>query len=101
MRVRIAHGILILVGLVIFLYPLTAGASPRITCRGVEMHSGDSCAKVQNAGVQTYEQRLRTAREARPVILGVGLLVMGFGTFLLVSDLRRPRPDGSVRLTTG
>lgn len=88
-RARGAHALLILVGLVIFLFPLTYGASPRISCRGVAMHPGDSCAKVQNAGVQTYEQRLRTARQARPVIIGVGLLVAGFGTALLVSDVRR------------
>jgi len=87
-RVRIAHAALILVGLLIFLYPLTVGATPDISCRGVQMHPGDSCAKAQNGGIQTYEQRARTARQARPVILGVGLLVAAFGSVLLVSDVR-------------
>jgi hypothetical protein len=88
-RARLAHAALILVGLLVFLYPLTVGASPRISCRGVQMHPGDSCVKAQDGGVQTYEQRARTANQAKPVVLGVGLLVAGFGTLLLVADVRR------------
>lgn len=91
MRVRIAHAVLILVGLVVLLYPLTVGASPDISCRGVVMRPGDSCAKADDSGTQTYEQRAATARQARPVIFGLGLLVTGFGTSLLVADLRRRR----------
>lgn len=91
MKARAAHTILIVVGLLIFLYPVTIGASPQISCRGVLMHPGSTCAKAQNGGVQTYEQRLRTAEESRPIVVGVGLLVVAFGTFLLVSDLRRPK----------
>ena len=84
--------VLILVGLLIVLYPLTVGAHPSVSCRGVPMRPGDSCAKVDDAGVQTYEQRARTAEQARPVILVVGLLVTGFGVSLLRSELR-PRRD--------
>lgn len=88
---RVAHALLILAGLLIFAYPLTVGASPTLSCRGVPMGPGDTCSKAANAGVQTYEQRMRTARQAKPVIIGVGLLVAAFGTALLVADLRRPR----------
>jgi hypothetical protein len=95
MRTRLAHVGMILVGLVIFLYPFTVGASLQIRCRGVDMRPGDTCAKAQNAGVQTYEQRLRTANQAKPVMVGVGLLVVGFGTYLLVSDVRRREPEAS------
>jgi hypothetical protein len=94
MRARIAHCVLIAVGLLLFLYPLTVGATPNVSCRGVEMHPGDSCAKADNSGFQTYEERARTASEAKPIILGVGLLVVGFGTFLLLSDLRLRRQRG-------
>jgi hypothetical protein len=94
MRSRLAHVALILVGLLIFLYPLTVGASPSISCRGVVMHPGDTCSKAQDAGVQTYEQRLRTANQAKPVVLGVGLLVTAFGSWLLVADLRRRSSPG-------
>jgi hypothetical protein len=98
-RTRVAHAALILVGLVILLYPLTIGANPRISCRGVEMSPGDSCSKVDNAGVQTYEQRLRTANQAKPVILGVGVLVTGFASWLLVADVRRQGSAGRTRQT--
>lgn len=88
-RTRIAHSLLIVIGLVIVAYPLTFGATPTISCRGVQMRPGDTCAKAQNGGVQTYEQRYRTENQAKPVIVGVGLLVMAFGTSLLVADVRR------------
>jgi len=96
-RARIAHAVVILVGLLIFLYPLTVGSEPAITCRGVEMQPGGTCSKAESGGIQTYEQRLRTARQARPVILAVGLLVAGFGSWLLVSDVRSSRRRPSVR----
>ncbi len=92
-RARVAHLLVTLVGLFIVLYPVTFGAQPDISCRGVAMGPGDTCAKADNSGVQTYEQRERTARQAKPVIIGVGVLVVAFGTFLLVSDVRRRRPE--------
>ncbi|MCW2810421.1 MAG: hypothetical protein JWP61_879 [Friedmanniella sp.] len=91
MRARVAHVLLILAGLLVVAYPLTAGATPSVSCRGVVMRAGDVCPKADNSGVQTYEQRAADGRNARPVILVVGLLVAGFGTSLLVSDLRRSR----------
>jgi hypothetical protein len=87
----VAHAVLIVVGLVLLLYPLTVGASPDISCRGVVMRPGDTCAKADNSGTQSYEQRAATARQARPVVFGLGLLVTAFGTSLLVTDLRRRR----------
>lgn len=89
MRARLAHALLIVVGLVIFCYPLTVGATPSISCRGTAMGPGDTCSKAQDGAVQTYEQRRRTADQAKPVLLGVGLLVTAFATSLLVTDLRR------------
>ncbi len=85
---------LIVIGLIIVLFPLTVGASPTISCRGAQMHPGDTCAKAQNGGVQTYEQRYRTASQAKPIIVGVGVLVMAFGSYLLVAEVRR-RPEGA------
>jgi len=88
-RARVAHALLILAGLGILLYPLTFGAQPEISCRGVQMRPGEVCGKAEDAQVQTYEDRLRTADQAKPVLVVVGALVVGFGTALLVSDLRR------------
>lgn len=86
---RVAHALLILVGLLVVVLTLTV--SPQISCRGVEMRAGDRCDKAGDAGVQTYETRLRTERQAKPVIVGVGVLVTAFGAVLLLSDVRRRR----------
>ncbi len=89
-----AHILLILAGLLVVAYPLTIGATSSVACRGVVMHAGDVCPKADNSGVQTYEQRAADGRNARPVILVVGLLVVGFGTSLLATELRRSRTAG-------
>jgi len=90
-RTRIAHLVVIVLGLLILAYPLTVGAATDPTCRGVVMRPGDTCAKADNSGVQTYEQRALDRRQAAPVIVVVGLLVTAFGTSLLVTDVRRNR----------
>ncbi|MBA3529107.1 MAG: hypothetical protein H0T91_07355 [Propionibacteriaceae bacterium] len=91
---QVAHLAVIVVGVLTFLYPLTIGATPNLTCRGVRMQPGDRCAKADNSGVQTYEQRAATADSAKPVIVGVGLLIAGFGAVLLAADLSKNRtPD--------
>lgn len=95
MRRRIAHGVVIVIGLLILAYPLTIGALTDPTCRGTVMQPGDTCPKADNSGVQTYEQRVADRRQAAPVVVVVGLLVTAFGTSLLVTDLRRQRPSSS------
>ncbi len=95
MRRRIAHGVVIVIGLLILAYPLTIGALTHPTCRGAVMQPGDTCPKADNSGVQTYEQRVADRRQAAPVVVVVGLLVTAFGTSLLVTDLRRQRPSSS------
>jgi len=84
-----AHALVVLVGVVVLAYPFTLGATPHPSCRGVTMQPGDSCAKADNSGSQTYEQRARDARNARPVIAVGGALVAGFGLVLLVGEVRR------------
>lgn len=86
---RFAHLLVVLLGLVVLAYPLTVGADPEISCRGVRMGPGDVCTKSDGSGQQTYEQRRRDHRNARPVIAVGGLLVAGFGVVLLRSELRR------------
>jgi hypothetical protein len=92
-RTRIAHALVVLVGLLILAYPLTFGAASETTCRGVVMRPGQSCAKSDGSGVQTYEQRTADRRHATPVIIGVGALVTAFGTSLLVTEIRRSRRE--------
>lgn len=88
---RLAHLLLAVAGLLVALYPFTLGANPAVSCRGVELHPGESCAKADGSAIQSYEERTAAAENAAPVIVGVGVLVAGFGTALLVSDLRKDR----------
>ena len=94
LRTRLAHLLLVLAGLAAVAYALTLGGTPELRCHDVVMGPGSVCLKADGSEGQTYEQRIATRREARPVVAGVGLLVAGFGTALLVADLRR-RPTGS------
>jgi hypothetical protein len=87
--VRLAHLLVVLAGLLVLAYPFTVGAAPDVSCRGQVMQPGDSCAKADGSGVQTYEQRARDLRNARPVIGAGGLLVAAFGVILLRGELRR------------
>ncbi|HEY5821027.1 MAG TPA: hypothetical protein VIT20_03560 [Propionibacteriaceae bacterium] len=90
-RSRIAHVVMIVLGLLVLTYPWTFGAASAVSCRGAVMQPGDTCSKADNSGVQTYEQRAADRANATPVIVVVGLLVSGFGTSLLVTDVRRSR----------
>ena len=59
------------------------------------MRPGESCAKADGSSAQTYEARAAAARNAAPVIVGVGLLVAVFGAGLL----HRRRTSRSERVT--
>lgn len=83
MRTRIAQLALIVAGLLVALYPFTVGATPSISCRGVPMTPGQTCAKADGSAMETYEQRERAADAAKPIVVVVGLAVAGFGAALL------------------
>lgn len=85
---RLAHLLLAIAGLLVALYPFTLGAHPTPTCRGVALQPGQTCAKADGSAEQSYEQRQAAARDAAPVIVGVGVLVAAFGTVLLIGDVR-------------
>lgn len=103
MKARIAHIVVIIVGLLIVAYPFTLGADPAVTCRGEVMSAGDSCAKAEHSGTtgeetQSYDERAEAFSNARPVIVVVGVVVTAFGVVLLATELRRRRtqePSGS------
>ena len=84
MVVRLTHLLVVLAGLALLAYAVTFGSSTALTCRGVPMRPGSVCQKADGSQGQTYEQRLATRRAARPVVVGMGLLVAGFGTVLLM-----------------
>ena len=89
MRALWGHVALIVVGLAAVVWALTLGANPVLTCRDVVMQPGDVCVNAQGTRVQTFEQRMDAAQQARPVVGGVGLVLAGFGTTLAVSQRRR------------
>jgi hypothetical protein len=91
---RLAHLLLAVAGLLVALYPVTLGRSPSVTCRGVELQPGATCAKADGSAVQTFEDRAAAAGDAAPVILGVGLLVAVFGTGLPLGRAHHERAGG-------
>ena len=92
-RTRLAHLVLLGVGIAALVYALTLGGSPALRCHDAVMTPGSVCQKADGSEGQTYEQRIATRREAQPVVAGLGVLVAAFGAALLVADLRRrPTP---------
>jgi len=81
--------VLVLAGLAALGYAVTLGGSPDLRCHDQVMRPGSVCVKADGSAGQTYEERLATRRSAQPVVAGLGVLVAGFGTALLVADLRR------------
>ncbi len=94
-RARVAHLLVVLAGLVAIVYGLAFADSATPTCRGVPMGPGSVCAKADGSAGQTYAQRVATRRTARPVVIGVGVVVTGFGALLLTADRRRRSGRGS------
>jgi hypothetical protein len=90
-RRRLAHLLLAVAGLLVAIYPFTLGADPSVTCRGVELSPGEACPKADGSSAQSYEARSTDARNAAPVIVGMGLLVAVFGAGLFIADVRRDR----------
>lgn len=90
-RAWLAHLGLVVVGIMIILFPFTLGAEPNQDCRGVPMNPGDTCSKADGEALETYEDRVAKAEAAKPLIVGVGAVVVGFGAVLLYGS-RRARP---------
>lgn len=88
-RRRWAHLLLGLAGLLAIGWAVVWGANPAVLCRDEVMRPGDVCAHAGDDKVQTYEDRLAAAQAARPVVGVVGLLVVGFATYLWVGESTR------------
>ena len=87
----LTHLGLVLVGIVIIAFPFTLGSAPDQDCRGVPMHPGDTCTKADGEALETYEDRVAKANDAKPIVVVVGVVVAGFGGVLLYGS-RRPSP---------
>lgn len=96
---RLAHALVIIAGLATFGWGIALAMSPTASCRGVAMGPGDVCyyaspTDAHTDRTQTYEERIATVRGNAPVVMGLGLVIAGFGTGLLTQELRRQASKG-------
>lgn len=84
------HVALAVVGVAAIVWALVWSATPTITCRGVVMQPGEVCANATGTRTQTYEERFAAAQQARPVIGGLGGVILVFGAGLAFAERRQP-----------
>jgi hypothetical protein len=99
---RVLHVLVLVAGLGALAWALLAPID-QIRCHDQIMKPGDVCSYsslngADNGKTQTYEQRVATAKSARPVVAVVGVLVAGFGGLLLWSAVRRKDDDEADQL---
>ncbi len=96
-RALLLHLLVLLAGLVALGWALFAPLG-EIRCHDQVMRPGDVCSYASlngadNGKTQTYQQRVETARSARPVVAVVGVCVAGFGGLLLWSSVKRRKDE--------
>ena len=93
----VIHALVVVAGLVALGWAVFAPVGT-IRCHDQVMGPGDVCSYASLDGTdkgktQTYEERVATAKSARPVVGIGGAAVAVFGAVLLVGELRRrPAP---------
>lgn len=100
MKKWVSLWIFLLVGVAIAAWAAMSLISPSISCRGVEMRPGDVCEyaspdSAETDKVQTYEERLETARRQAPVGVVVGAGMAVFGVYLMIREVRSDRDQAS------
>lgn len=80
-------------GVTLLVWGIMVMASPTVSCRGVEMHPGDTCHKATYTAthtdtVQTYEQRRRSIAQSRPTVIGLGIALTVFGAVMTWQTVR-------------
>ncbi len=83
----------VIAGLAIAVWGVVSLVAPSTSCRGVEMGPGDSCeysslTNEMGGKVQRYEDRIAVARDQAPYAIGAGVMIMAFGSVLIVQDRR-------------
>lgn len=81
---RVALWAFVAAALALTVWGLVTWVSPSTQCRGVQMGPGDVCTyssytDIETTRVQTYEERVATARQSGPVVVVLGLAATGFG----------------------
>ena len=90
----------VMAGIALLVWGIVVMASPTISCRGVEMHPGDTCHKATYTAtrtdtVQTYEQRRQSIAQSRPTVTGLGVAVTAFGVVMSWQTVKARRWDHS------
>lgn len=90
---RIGLWAFVVAGLAIALWGVASWLSPSTSCRGVEMHPGDTCGyssltNIDGGQAQRYEDRIAVAREQAPFAVAAGVAIAAFGVVLIVSSNR-------------
>lgn len=81
---RVSTWAFIVAGLAVALWAVTSWVSPQVSCRGEQLRPGQTCSYssltgVDDGKVQTYEERVATARQQAPfgVLAGLGMVAFG------------------------
>lgn len=90
----------VVAGLAVAVWGIVSWAAPSTSCRGVEMHQGDTCeysslTNEKTGEVQRYEDRVAVAREQAPFAVAAGLGIIAFGLVLIVQDARGVRASAA------
>lgn len=93
MRKRIALWAFVVAGLALTVWGIFSYLYPNVECRGETMAPGDMCHyssrdMVGTDLVQTYDDRIDGAREQTPFVIGLGVIVTGFGAVVALRSGR-------------
>lgn len=92
---RVGLWAFVVAGLALAAWGLATVLDPSATCRGEQMHPGDTCGYYSRSDIntehtQTYEQRIEAARQQGPTVIVVGLLAAAFGVFVALRPVAGP-----------
>ncbi|WP_077685833.1 hypothetical protein [Tessaracoccus aquimaris] len=90
----------VVAGLAVAVWGIVSWVAPATSCRGVEMHQGDTCeysslTNEKTGEVQRYEDRVAVAREQAPFAVAAGVGIIIFGAVLIVQDSRGVRASAA------
>lgn len=90
----------VVAGLAVAVWGIVSWVAPATSCRGVEMHQGDTCeysslTNEKTGEVQRYEDRVAVVREQAPFAVAAGVGIIIFGAVLIVQDSRGVRASAA------
>lgn len=91
---RVGLWAFVAVGIAVAVFGVVSWINPATSCRGAQMGPGDTCqtsdVRSEATGkVQTYDDRIRVARQQAPFVVAAGLGMSGFGLVLVQHERKR------------